>query len=206
MRYLLLENNLLRFVNILHSTNLNEHEFWMLVKKLKRNTLMDKSCAQTGLYTDNTIINSFNAQMIELEQKLNVNSSKLRFQNITREKLRVASEMFIYLNTCPGNANNVATFSPTQIWFKSWYKLYDDLFGHYSPDLIILTLNRIMKATTLDEFDFQRNQKIFRFLKTLLKLKYEEFQRLMPGYESNSSMSSFMDYESIKLINKERKC
>ena len=39
--------------------------------------------------------------MTELEQKLQIESSEQINESMTREELKTAAEMFIYLNTCP---------------------------------------------------------------------------------------------------------
>ena len=85
---------------------------------------------QQGDYMyENKVIES-NIRAVEL--KLKFVSSDLIFQNITDEKLATAAEMFLYLNSC--------TFE-----LMSLVQFFNDLFMNQNPDLIILTLNRILK-------------------------------------------------------------
>ena len=57
-------------------------------------------------------------------------------QNITEDILNTAGEMFIYLNHCRDGGN------------AKWIQFYKDLFKIHEPDVILLTLNRLMKLET----------------------------------------------------------
>ena len=78
---------------------------------------------------------------------MELESSKMRYNNVKADSLKIASEMFIYLNTCPGKLD--AKWYSSQyfeVWFQAWYKFYENLFKTDSPEQIILTLNRMMKG------------------------------------------------------------
>ena len=51
--------------------------------------------------------------------------------NFTNEYLETAAKMFIYWNLCPK-------------FMLDWAQLFKDLLQNASPDIIVLTLNRIM--------------------------------------------------------------
>ena len=78
---------------------------WKVVKKIKSKTPFDKRCYDgfpdyyDGSYFN---INAKASQVAALEELLKVNSSELRFGNMTTKDLKSAAEMFIYLNSCPG--------------------------------------------------------------------------------------------------------
>ena len=80
------------------------------------------------------------------------------FKNMTAEDLKTAAEIFIYMNTCP-----------MKNWFGPWYLLYNNLFKMKSPDIIIATLNRLMKSKN-KEF-FNNNKKLLKRAKTLFSLQ-----------------------------------
>ena len=100
------------------------------------------------------------------------------YAKITNKDLETAAEMFIYLNACPGNSK-VGARSALQRWFQAWFKFYSDLFKTQPPDLIILTLNRMMTSLAPKNIDFERNKKLFNRISSLLQLKYKKIQNLL---------------------------
>ena len=109
-----------------------------------------------------------------LEQKLQIESSEQINESMTKEELKTAGEMFIYLTSCP-------KLEVDMIWFKTWSSLYTDLFLTKSADQIILTLNRLMKTEIIQDKDARvRAEKLFLRTMSLMPLKYELIQRLRP--------------------------
>ena len=118
---------------------------------------------------------------------LNYTTPSLTFENMTRDDLKTAAEMFVYLNSCPGSG-------ALKLWFKSWASFYNDLFKYQTPDRIILTLNRIIKTKSNNEQikNFKgKAQKLFKKTSRHLLLGYEKIQNLIPAVESNSSSVDF---------------
>ena len=162
----------------------NEFEIRTAVKLIKLKNSFDKDCAFGFYYNENDKL----SQVMAVEQQLNIDSSELRFKNITTKDLRNAAEMFIYLNTCPyaagpyiRNYGNAAL----ENWFKSWSLFYNDLFKTQTVDQILLTLNRInnINITSKKMGDKVRSkillQKILTmFLFILLTKKIESIQLL----------------------------
>ena len=106
-----------------------------------------------------------------MNTKRNSNSRTNTGMILTPEDLKIAADMFIYLNLCP-SAESV------QIWLRTMSTFFDDLFKKKPANEIILTLNRMMKT----KYDTDGNifaQKIFKRASSLLALKYEEIQRLL---------------------------
>ena len=153
-------------------------KLWDVVKKLKRETSLEKTCYtyKNDLYMDPNIIAS---QVSVFENQLGINSSELRFENMTGKDLQTAAEMFLYLNMCPGEYNKEIPVGPLQKWFITWFTFYEDLLKKQSPDIILLTLNRIMKKTNDNAFEGM----FFKRITNALKLKNEEIQSLLPGAE-----------------------
>ena len=136
-----------------------------MVKKIKADTSADLSCNYDGTLLDE---NYNMAQVLSLEQQLQIEPSDQIMDTLTFEDLKTAAEMFIYLNMCPDT-------------IKPWIKFYDDLFETQSADRIILTLNRMMKAekTSQDNYGKLRAEKLLQRTKSLLSLKFEDIQSLV---------------------------
>ena len=126
--------------------------------------------------------------MKKLEQKLNINSSEVRFQNITLDELKSAAEMFIYLNICPGS-------------LKPEFQFFDDLFKKKTPYLIILTPNRLKKGVNNQQTVFFKMiaQSLLNRIAKMLSLKYEDLMSILPGLlnnaSSNTDPSSFTSFK-----------
>ena len=58
--------------------------------------------------------------------------------NVTEEIFNTAGEMFVYLYHCPRGGN------------KKWIQFYKDLLQSHELDVMLLTLNRLMKSTQRD--------------------------------------------------------
>ena len=158
------------------------------MKKVKLETSLDKSCGQDSLYSppkgfsrkDNTL-----SQVLAVEEKLGIESSEQTLENMSRDDLKIAAQMYIYLIMCPATDD-----SSIQQWFNSWSTFYKNFFATQSPDQIILSLNRMTKVQPLSDVDGKvRAEKLFRKATSLLNLKYGDFQRLLPRGTSNVSMN-----------------
>ena len=161
-------------------TDLSVNDIWIIVRKIKAQTPLECQwcCMDDGLYSDKKI------QLDKLEDAMGIVSSEIRFENITEDALKNAAEMFLYLNTCP-------TSNAWKKWFSSWSTFFNDLFDTKSPDIILLTLNRMMK---LNDNPHYKNEigilkKIFKRTTTLFSLKYEDIQRMLPGVSTNVSIA-----------------
>ena len=109
-----------------------------------------------------------------IENKVKIATSEIIYENMTSNVLKTAAEMLNYLNS-------EIKFDST----KSWLKFYWTLFKTKSPNEIILTLNRIMKKSK------NTNEKLLRKSASLLALKYEDIQSMMPGRTKSISASGF---------------
>ena len=181
----------LRFANIFLKTNYTTIQMWENVKNMKSNISLDLTCRQDGLYGDGEDGDPYqlisDVQVKKLEQKLNINFSEVRFQNITLDELKSAAEMFIYLNICPGS-------------LKPEFQFFDDLFKKKTPYKIILTLNRLKEGDNNPDTVFFKMiaQSLLNRTAQLLSLKYEEIISMLPGLlnnvSSNSHPSSFISF------------
>ena len=148
-------------------------------------------CKDDGLYIDRDF------QLNKLTQKLGIGTSKQTFKNMTELILKNAAEMFMYLNICPG----AKTWKD---WFTPWSTFYIDLFAINSPDEIILTLNRFMNIDQPKSTNDEKIMKeIFRKATTLLSLKYETIQKMLPGVSINASKGENNALDSFDLKGKQ---
>ena len=110
-----------------------------------------------------------------VEEKLQVQSTDMRFKNITAADLNTAAEMIIYMCTICTDGTN-----------SEWVKFYFNLFQTQSPNEIILTLNRMqLILSSLNNYItrfgvFVTNLKIFNRTKAILGLKHKQIQSLIP--------------------------
>ena len=81
--------------------------------------------------------------------------SKTSLTNITEEIFNTAGEMFVFFNHCPRGGN------------KKWIQFYKDLSESHEPDVILMTLNRLMKTSQRDTA-----KKILDYLDTHWNLKF----------------------------------
>ena len=116
-------------MNIIKLNNISVDNIQSVVKMIKSKTSLDLSCTRDFLTFDGIL-----SQVSRVEQKLRVVSSDEIIASLSKEDLKIAAEMFLYLNFCPN------------LWFRLWSSFYRDLFLTQSADQIILTLNRMMKT------------------------------------------------------------
>ena len=187
----------IRLTNAIHLSGLNERDIWSVAKEIKLKISLDKKCGEDGLYNYNYAFDYDieNPDPVTiLEQRLKTKRSEQRFDNITRIQFETAGKIIIYLHTCPGKIKlGIDSNNGVEQWFKTWYLFYQDLFQTKSPNLIILTLNRMAQNYE----SFKIDQKLLERAATLLKLRYKEIQRLLSGTETNN----FTGGQNIKNIN-----
>ena len=132
-----MELTFFRFANIFDVNSGSDDNIQNAVKTVKSETFLDLSC---DYYNINLNDDGPLSQVMAVEQKLQIKSSEQINESLTNKKLETAGEMFLYLIMCPYS-------------IKPWLVFYKDLFQTQSPDQIILTLNRLMKATKTPQTD-----------------------------------------------------
>ena len=161
---------------------------WEHVKKIKSGPLLslDLACRQDGLYGDGgePYQDISDVAVKKLQEKLNINSSEVRFQNMTLDEIKSVAKMFLYLNLCPGS-------------LEAEFKFIDDLFKKKTPYKIILTLNRLKEGVKNPKIVFFKiiAQNLLNRIAQMLSLKYEDIISMLPGLfnnvSSNGDNSSF---------------
>ena len=165
------------------------------MRKIKLGISLDTPCGNGphvfkgyhGLYLEES---DRIAPIASVEQKLGIQSSEQRFQNVTREDLDTAANIFVYLIMCPGTLFD-------EQWFKSWNNFYNDLYLTQSPDGIILTRNRMQKSI-IKNYDKNWGQKLFDHALNKFSLKYEEIQKILPPYRNLGEVKS-LDLDDMLL-------
>ena len=153
---------------------LDTNTIWAAIKRVRQDIVFSKTCPQERdpFYEEKDVF----ANVETVENVLKIESSDHNFENMTYSSLKVAAEMFLYLNTCPSH-------------FKPWFLFYKNLFKNKTPDEIILTLNRILKATKgpkKSQFKVVAEiaQKLFKRSEDLLSLNYKKIQSFIKGNSS----------------------
>ena len=126
---------------------------------LKTN-ILPRKCGENGLYASTQpLMERFDNALGKVG-----NSQKIiNFVNMTDSDLKIITEKFIYLNTCPGI-------------FKPWILFYMDLFQNQSPQKIILILNRILKRPH-ENYNFKWKKiakQLFEKVTTIFPLNYKD--------------------------------
>ena len=114
--------------------------------------------------------------MTAIEKQLGVETSANIFQDISPKTLESAAEMFLYLYSCPHFADTNSV-----LWFKRWIGFYKELFETAAPDTIILTLHRMIKQDVAGSSQEGKVHAVWKATGTLLSLKFEQIQSLLPG-------------------------
>ena len=129
--------------------------------------------------------------MAKIEQLLELESSKMRHNNVKADSLKIASEMFIYLNICPGKLDTKWYSSQyLELWFQAWYKFYKNLFKTESPEQIILSLNRMMKSNNFRNKDGRiMAEKLLKKTASMLSLKLNDIQSMLGKGTRNISVN-----------------
>ena len=112
-------------------------------------------------------------QVNKIESKVYVTppgSPEIILENMDNTTLKHAADMFIYLNSCPQS-------------IKSWILLYKDLIMWKTRDVLVLILNRILKAESIGQNDeFKEIAKsILEKVQIDLSLQYKEILNINNG-------------------------
>ena len=174
---------------MLRYSKLSPQTFRNHIRKVKLDISFDEDCDTINGFKGLYKIETIESLLESVKQSLGLNSSENDFlytdKNMTVEEMKIAAEMFMYLNTCPGN-------------LKSWFVFYKDLFETKAPDEIILTLNRIVLSTKRHQMKNDYHKMAIKFLKKtsiLLDLKYEDIQKLFTGGNRSKNVSLLNNYK-----------
>ena len=112
-------------------------------------------------------------QVRKIESKVYVtppDSPENILENMDNTTLKHAADMFVYLNSCPQS-------------IKSWILLYKDLIDVSNRDVLVLTLNRILKAESIDRNDEFKDiaKSILEKVQIDLSLQYKEILNINNG-------------------------
>ena len=102
----------------------------------------------------------------ELEQLLDIEPTEVLLEFEDKNTFKKVAESFLHLASYPKT-------------LKPWFLFYEDLFKK-SPDVILLTLNRIMKARNdPDKQSFKQiAQNLFQIFASTFGLQYQDFRNI----------------------------
>ena len=86
-----------RFANTLQLNSVSVDNIQNVVKTVRAGTSLDLNCGGNYILADDGPLDQVKA----VEQMLQIESSEQIHDTLTREELRTAGEMFLYLNMCP---------------------------------------------------------------------------------------------------------
>ena len=109
---------------------MNPEKIWNIIKKVK--------------YEKSVDLNNIYEAVASVEQKMEVESSYVIFENMTASNLKIAAEIYLFLST-PSRDDE----------FLSWIVFYKNLIQTENLNQILLSLNRLMKETRLTENKFK---------------------------------------------------
>lgn len=123
-------------VNILYTAEEEKENIWKIIRKIRKNYLLayvEVEKLQWGKRCDD-FIPKFLVQdhMDKIEKDLNMNISINLHENIEKETLDLAAQMFIYINFCPD---------------ENYLLFLKDLFKKDSLQNMLLSLSSIKKTT-----------------------------------------------------------
>ena len=107
-----------------------------------------------------------NINLKEIENILGIKASHEIQKNISKETLKNAAEMFLYLNLCAKST------------MFQWIQFYANLLKNASPDMIVIALNRILVAAKFSGAEAPVGMKVFKYVATKLSLKYHIVDQL----------------------------
>ena len=187
---------------MLFDTNYEHDKIWNILKHYKitinNAEIGDTNEFEMGCQQD-TALNSYmimKGQLENVEKHLNMKSTDIVYANITTEILHTAAKMYLYINACT---------NPLQHWFT----FFIDLLQNKTPDVIFLTLNRILKES-MERSTLRYDKEMKSIAKLLLKniSKYDEIHGLFStfgqSYSSEVETGSFDITDHIKGTNLNR--
>ena len=128
-------------MNVLHISGLEKDNIWGKIKKFKTIAVIKyiNQISTWPCYANNSDIllqSDIMEDSLKIITDLLISSDQINLNgnntyNFTNEYLETGAEMFIYWNLCPK-------------FLLHWAQFYKDLLQNASPDIIVLTLNRIM--------------------------------------------------------------
>ena len=149
--------------------NIDDDEFWKILKKVKLENLSKKVCTNGQLDFSGAF--SVRNQVNEVMNMLGIDSKQAtQYDNMTDVILKRAGNMFMYLIFCPEDT-------------KAWIFFYTDLFKYQPADKIVLTLHRILKSKTSKKMDkFQLiARKLYTKITTILSFKSKDIMNMTHG-------------------------
>ena len=143
-------------------------EIWSILKSIKTKYFLLSNvadvCQARDTFQSNDQINE-NIDLLQDQLRINRTPEDLSL-NDSKGALNSIGEMFIYLNYCSKDMD-------------PWVLLSKDLFLKQSPDLIILTLNRIIKMFEKQKKDISFATKIMEKITSVLSLNYQHIDDVL---------------------------
>ena len=164
---------------------------WQIIKRYKENYIIDNTAALSSkdcfIMTSSVLEHNedIDINLKEIENKLGIKASTEIQKNISKETLKTAAEMFLYLNLCAKST------------MFQWIQFYTNLLQNASPDMIVIALNRILVAAKFSGAEASVGTKVFIYVAMKLSLKYHIVDQLTSMTNIGLKPTIEMDIKTI---------
>ena len=149
-------------------------DLWNILRQIKiEEDSSQRICNTFGVISKSSTFSVLSA-VKQVEDRLGLVSTDEVFENMTSEELlETAGEMYLYLISCYPIVDTVTAF-------------YENMFRTLPPDVILMTLNRIIKSKENSDIKYifvvrSTAEKLFSKITTEFSLHYQHIQNITLG-------------------------
>ena len=148
-------------------------DIWIILRNIKIEDSSERVCNNQGVISASSSFSVLSAVM-QVEDKLGLVSTDEVFENMTSNGLlETAGEMYLYLISCYPLVDTLTAF------FKNFFRIQP-------PDVILMTLNRIIKSQGNSEIKYisilsSTAEKLFSKISTQFSLQYQHIKNMTLG-------------------------
>ena len=180
-------------MNLLHQSGLEKKKLWNMIRKYRIRFLIEnlktfytETCFKNpkNVLLNNAYYLAGNFKAIKKALKIEVVSNI--WESLPEESFKTGAEMFLYLNMCPK-------------FMHDWTQLYLDLIQNASPQMIVQSLNTVMKMGNLrgDKHIVNIAEKIFQKISYIFSLEFETVDKLTKDNIESSNKSIDVGTQNI---------
>ena len=152
-------------------------DIWIILRNIKIEDSSERVCNNQGVISESSSFSVLSA-VRQVEDKLGLVSTDEVFENMTSDELlETAGEMYLYLISCYPLVDTLTAF------FKNFFRIQP-------PDVILMTLNRIIKSQGNSEIKYisilsSTAEKLFSKISTQFSLQYQHIKNMTLGISAS---------------------
>ena len=152
-------------------------DIWIILRNIKIEDSSERVCNNQGVISASSSFSVLSA-VRQVEDKLGLVSTDEVFENMTSDGLlETAGEMYLYLISCYPLVDTLTAF------FKNFFRIQP-------PDVILMTLNRIIKSQGNSEIKYisilsSTAEKLFSKISTQFSLQYQHIKNMTLGISAS---------------------